>query len=99
MIEQNDCQKKIYQDTMIKYLTALEEKTRKEKRVWLNEQAIKLGRLSTQRQGSKFAEIWEEGESFRKLQTKHQEIMFEKEEIEKMKKYRNKNKSNTSKKA
>lgn len=30
-------QKKIYKETMTKYLSMLEEKTRKEKRIWLNE--------------------------------------------------------------
>jgi hypothetical protein len=34
---------------MIKYLTELEDKSRREKRMWLNEQSIKLGRLSSMR--------------------------------------------------
>jgi len=34
---------------MIKYLTELEDKNRREKRMWLNEQSIKLGRLSSMR--------------------------------------------------
>ena len=44
-----DHQKKIYIETLIKYLVDLEEKTRKEKKVWLNEQSIRLGRQATQR--------------------------------------------------
>ena len=71
----------------------MEDKLRKEKRIWLNEQAIRLGRLTTQRQGTKFVEIWEEGEAFRKIHQKLREIQHEKEEIEKLKKNRNKNKS------
>jgi len=47
LLEQNDNQKRIYVDTLIKYLTVLEEKNRKEKRIWLNEQAIKLGRVTS----------------------------------------------------
>ena len=39
--------KRIYTDTLIKYLTELEDKNRKERRMWLNEQSIKLGRVST----------------------------------------------------
>jgi hypothetical protein len=61
---------------------------RKEKRLWLNEQAIRLGRLTTQRQGTKYVEIWEEGEAFKKLQLKLKEITNEKEEIERLKKNR-----------
>lgn len=38
-------------------------------------------------------EIWEEGEAFRKLHIKLREIQHEKEDIEKMKKNRNKTKS------
>jgi hypothetical protein len=47
---------------------------RKEKRIWLNEQAIRLGRLTTQRQGTKYVEVWEEGEGFKKLHIKLREI-------------------------
>jgi hypothetical protein len=60
-------QKRIYVDTMIKYVVSLEEKIKKEKKLWLNEQAIRLGRLVFQRNGSKFSEIWEEGDAFRKI--------------------------------
>lgn len=49
MIEANDTQKKIYKETLIKYLQMLEDKIRKEKRIWINEQGIKLGRPTTQR--------------------------------------------------
>ena len=49
-----------------------------------------MGRLTNQRQGTKFLEVWEEGEAFRKLTLKHKEIQVEKEEIEKLKKNRNK---------
>lgn len=65
---------------------------RKEKRIWLNEQAIRLGRLTTQRQGTKYVEVWEEGEGFKKLHLKLKEIQLEKEEIERLKKNRNKSK-------
>ena len=71
---------------MIKYLTELEDKLRKEKRMWLNEQSIKLGRVSNIRQGSKVVDMWEEGESILRLQTRIKEIAAEKEEIEKLKK-------------
>ena len=66
--------KRIYTDTLIKYLTELEDKNRKERRMWLNEQSIKLGRVSTIRQGTKVVDGWEEGESILKLQTRLREI-------------------------
>ena len=74
LLEQNEGMKRIYTDTLIKYLTELEDKNRKEKRMWLNEQSIKLGRVSTIRHGSKVSDVWEEGESILKLQTRLREI-------------------------
>ena len=44
MLDQSEQKKSMYVDTLVKYLTELEDKIRKEKRIWLNEQAIKLGR-------------------------------------------------------
>ena len=79
---------------MIKYLTELEDKNRKERRIFLNEQSIKLGRVSTVRQGSKVVDMWEEGEAIIKLQTRLREIALEKEEIEKLKKRAKQNKRN-----
>lgn len=52
----------------------LEDKIRKEKRLYLNESAIRLGRLTTQRQGTKFLEIWEEGEAFKSIKNKLKDI-------------------------
>ena len=49
LLEQNESLKRIYIDTLIKYLTELEDKNRKERRIFLNEQSIKLGRVSTVR--------------------------------------------------
>ena len=95
LLEQNEGMKRIYTDTLIKYLTELEDKNRKERRMWLNEQSIKLGRVSTLRQGTKVVDCWEEGESILKLQTRLREIQNEKEEIEKLKKRaKNQRKSN-----
>jgi len=49
LLEQNEAMKRLYVDTLIKYLTELEDKNRKERRIFLNEQSIKLGRVSTVR--------------------------------------------------
>jgi len=78
--------KRLYVDTLIKYLTELEDKNRKERRIFLNEQSIKLGRVTTMRQGTKVVDMWEEGEAIIKLQTRLREIQIEREEIEKLKK-------------
>lgn len=67
IIQENDSMKQIYIDTLIKYLTELEDKLKKEKRMWLNEQSIKLGRVNTMRQGTKIVDMWEEGEAVLKL--------------------------------
>lgn len=59
--------KKLYTDTLIKYLTELEDKNRKERRIQMNEQSIKLGRVSSSRQGTKVVDMWEEGEQIIKF--------------------------------
>lgn len=74
VFETHEAQKKLFIESHVKTLSQLEEKIRKEKRIWINEQAIRLGRLTTQRQGTKFVEVWEEGEAFKKLHIKLREI-------------------------
>lgn len=37
LLESNESMKRLYIDTMIKYLTELEDKCRKERRIFLNE--------------------------------------------------------------
>jgi hypothetical protein len=74
MIDSYESMKRLCTDTLIKYLTELEDKNRREKRMWLNEQSIKLGRLSSVRQSTKLLEVWEEGEAILKLQTRLKEI-------------------------
>lgn len=37
LLEQNESMKRVYVDSMIKYLTELEDKNRKERRIFLNE--------------------------------------------------------------
>ena len=62
MIDHHEASKSLYKDSIIKYLTELEEHRRKERRLWLNEQGIRLGRVTSVRQGPKIVEIWEEGD-------------------------------------
>jgi hypothetical protein len=70
-------------------LVTLEQQRRKGRRVWCNEQQIRLGRYGgwgNRRSGVN--DQWEEGEAFRKVNQRLREIQLEKEEIEKMKKNR-----------
>ena len=96
MLDQNESMKRLHTDTLIKYLTELEDKNRKERRIQLNEQSIKLGRVTSVRQGSKVVDMWEEGEQIIKFQTRLREIQSEKEEIEKLKKRSKTNKRSNS---
>ena len=92
VIEQNTHQKKLYIQSIKKYLIELEEKNRKELRQWCNEQQVRLGRwhlsgpISSSSRVNK--EMWHEGEAYRKITTRIQQIQVEKEEIEKLKKNR-----------
>lgn len=76
----------MYIQALRKYLTELEEKTRRERRTWCNEQQIRLGRW--QQVAQRGREVWQEGEAYRKVNLRLKELQLEKEEIEKMKKNR-----------
>jgi hypothetical protein len=62
LIDGHDREKSLFKDTIVRYMTELEEHRRREKRLWLNEQGIRLGRVSSVRQGAKLVEVWEEGD-------------------------------------
>ena len=49
--------------------------------MWLNEQSVRIGRVSSMRQGTKLVEVWEEGDDYYKLNTRLKEIAEEREEI------------------
>ena len=83
MIDHHETSKSLYKDTIIKYLTELEDHRRKDKRLWINEQGIRLGRVQSMRQGPKLVEVWEEGDQMIKLQNRLKEITEEREEIKK----------------
>jgi hypothetical protein len=52
-----------------KYLIELEEKNKREKRHWINEQQVRLGRwhASGSVSAHRNKEIWHEGEAYRKI--------------------------------
>lgn len=72
--------------SLIKIMRELEEMKRAQKRDWINEQGLRLGRYAIQRAGSKVIEIWEEGEEFISIKNKIKDIFTQKEELEKQKK-------------
>jgi len=70
IIEQNTHSKKLYVVALKKYLIQLEEKNRKEKRHWINEQQVRLGRWHISGSVSshnRCKEIWHDGEAYRKI--------------------------------
>lgn len=89
IIEQNSHYKKLYVAALKKYLIMLEEKTRKEKRQWINEQQVRLGRFHVSAGvTARSREMWHDGESYHKFNLRLAAIQAEKEEIEKLKKNR-----------
>lgn len=48
--------------------------------------------MANKREGTKYGEFWEEGEAYTKLNIKIKDIQHQREEIEKLKRHRNKNK-------
>lgn len=67
----------MFQTALNKGLVALEEQRRKTKRVWCNEQQIRLGRYvgwASGNNGRRGNEQWEEGEAFRKVNQRLKEI-------------------------
>ena len=97
VIETNNSQKRQYVSSLHKYLIELEIKEKREKRRWINEQGIRLGRLGGVKVGAiGRSECWEEGDAFRRINQRLREIQLDKDEIEKLKKSR-KNKATKNK--
>jgi hypothetical protein len=84
--KQNENQINMGKMSLVKILRELEELKRTQKKTWLNEHGLKLGRYGVQRAGSKIIEIWEEGEDFIKIKQRIKEINQQKEELDKQKK-------------
>ena len=97
VIESNNNQKRQYVSSLHKYLIELEIKEKRERRRWINEQGIRLGRLGGVKVGAiGRSECWEEGDAFRRINQRLREIQLDKDEIEKLKKSR-KNKGTKTK--
>lgn len=72
--------------SLIKYLKDNEESKRNLKKIWLNEQAYRLGKFSIQRAGARLMEVWEDGEEINNIKNAIKEIKNNKEDLEKVKK-------------
>jgi hypothetical protein len=91
VIEQNTHSKKLYIAALKKYLIQLEEKCKRERRQWINEQQVRLGRWHISGSVSahnRCKEMWHEGEAYRKINQRINQIQIERDEIEKLKKNR-----------
>ncbi len=62
----------------------MEEIKRSQKRQWLNEQSLKLGRFLVQRAGNQIIEVWEDGDDVIKVKNRLQKIIIDKYELEKV---------------
>jgi tousled-like kinase len=84
ILKQYDTQIGQFKSSMTKILRDLEEIKRAQKRQWLNEQNLKLGRFVVQRAGNQIIEVWEDGEEVMKIKNILQRIIIDKDELEKV---------------
>jgi len=73
-------------NSLIKYLKDYEELKRIKNKIWLNEQAYRLGKFSIQRMGHRVIEAWEDGEEIINVKNIIKTIKETKEDLEKLKK-------------
>ncbi len=72
--------------SLIKYLKEFEELKRTQNKIWLNQQAYRLGKFSVQRMGHRVIEAWEDGEEINNVKNSVKQIKETKEDLEKLKK-------------
>jgi tousled-like kinase len=73
-------------NSLIKYLKEFEELKKTQNKIWLNEQAYRLGKFSIQRMGHRVIEAWEDGEEIKNVKNTVKQIKENKEDLEKLKK-------------
>jgi tousled-like kinase len=97
LVKQQENQLGLSKISLVRFLKELEEYKKQQKKIWLNEQTLKLGKFVLQRAGNTIIEAWEEGEELAKAKLRHHNIIVEKEELEKLRRrlahYKNKEKS------
>lgn len=73
-------------NSLIKYLKEFEDLKRIQNKIWLNDQAYRLGKFSVQRMGHRVIEAWEDGEDINNIRNQIKQIKETKEDLEKLKK-------------
>ena len=87
MLNKNyESQMNLGKTSLIKYLKDFEELKRTQNKIWLNEQAYRLGKFSIQRMGHRVIEAWEDGEEINNVRNSIKQIKETKEDLEKLKK-------------
>lgn len=87
LVKKSEHEFHIKNQTLSKYLIKLQEKIKQEKRIWIYEQAKRLGRPS-----GNFTETWEDGEEIKAVKKKLDEVRQERDHLDKMKKKKKNNK-------
>jgi tousled-like kinase len=95
--KQYDTQISQYKANMVRILREFEELKRAQRRQWINEQNLKLGRFVVQRAGNQIIEVWEDGEDVIKVKNRLQKILIDKDEFEKVRNKLNRIYSNAKK--
>merc|ERR1712130_734688 len=86
-----------YNDSFIDILTKLAEQERKEDKIKMNENCIKIGTIVYQKTIGDAFEVWQDGDLFIDLERKQQLITAEREKLEKQKKQIQKTRSSIKK--
>lgn len=85
-LEISEGKKSMIKESLVKYIIRSEEQQKKVKRIWVKEQHFRMGRAIEVRFGSQFKTVWEDGEEFRDLHNKLEQLREEREKYEKIKK-------------
>lgn len=82
----SESKKSMIKESLIKYIIKSEEQQKKEKRLWVKDMHHRIGKSIEVRFGSQFKTVWEDGEEFRELHNKLEQLREEREKYEKIKK-------------
>ena len=86
MKEQIDAYKGRVEKTCAKFVIEIETFRRNERKAFLSRQRQRLGEYVSQREGSKFVDVWSDGYEMRQVKEKLENLIKEREELEKQSK-------------
>jgi hypothetical protein len=75
-----------FREVLVKFLRETSEREREEDKKRVNEKSITIGNITYQK-GLDVYEVWQDGTNFQQLKDKYNQICSEKERLEKLKKY------------